>query len=84
MKIKSITIHSLEPDLYTALVSQARAHDTSLNRIAKAMLRTAAGLTDTKKNRDLSWIKDYQWTKRDAKAFDKTTRDTERIFPGDW
>ncbi len=81
---KSFTIHNIEPELYTALLSQAEAWGTSLNRVAKAMLRTASGLTASKKKRDLSWLGSHQWTKREAKAFDKAVRDTEKIHPGDW
>lgn len=81
---KSFTIHGIEPELYAAILSQAEAQDTSLNRMAKAMLRKATGLTVQKKKRDLSWLGRYQWTEGEAKTFDKAIRDTEKIHPGDW
>ena len=81
---KSFTLHDVESDLYTALLVQARARGTSLNRVAKAMLRAASGLTTIKKKRDLSWIHANKWSPSEAKAFDKAIADTEKIVPGDW
>lgn len=80
----SFTLHNIEPDLYTALLSRARSYGTSLNRIAKELLRSASGLTAAKKKRDLSWLRTFRWTKAEARAFDKATRDTETINPADW
>ena len=81
---KSFTLHNVEPELYTALLVAAEARGTSLNRVAKAMLRTASGLTTAKKKRDLSWLHSNKWSQSEAEAFDKAIAGTETITPGDW
>lgn len=81
---KSFTLHNMEPELYTALLAAAGERGTSLNRIAKTMLRAASGLTATKKKRDLSWLHGNKWSQAEVTAFDKAIADTELISPGDW
>lgn len=81
---KSFTLHNLDYDLYTFLLTEAGARDTSLNNVAKNLLREAAGLTAKKKKRDLSWLFRNKWTKEEANEFDKNIADTEVINPGDW
>ncbi len=81
---RSFTIHDVEPELYTAILSQAQEQDTSLNRMTKALLRKATGLTVQKKKRDLSWLGRHQWTKNESEDFDRANRDAETIHPGDW
>lgn len=81
---KSFTLHDVEPDLYSALLVAAQEHGTSLNRIAKTMLRKASGITMTKKKRDISWLQSNKWSASQAAAFDKAIANTEAIVSGDW
>lgn len=80
----SFTLHNLDDELYTFLLAQASARDTSLNNVTKHLLREAAGLTSKKKKRDLSWLFKNKWTKEEAREFDKNIADTEVMHPGDW
>lgn len=81
---KSFTLHNLDHDLYTSLMAQATAMETSLNTATKHLLREAVGLTAKKKKRDLSWLFKNKWTQEEAREFDKNIADTEVIHPGDW
>jgi len=80
---KSFTLHNLDYDLYTFLLAEAGARDTSLNNVTKSLLREAAGLTSGKKKRDLSDLAG-SWTKEEAEEFDRNIADTEVIHPDDW
>lgn len=81
---KSFTLHDIEPELYTAILTQAEARGTSLNRVAKMMLREASGLSASNKKRDLSWMRHRQWSQKEIEEFDRAIADTEIIDPADW
>jgi hypothetical protein len=84
-KVKTISIHGLDPEAEKLLQKKAQTQNLSLNKAIKSILNEALGLTPKKTNRrtefaDLSGI----WTREDEREFAAAIRDFETIDPGDW
>jgi len=84
-KLKTISIHGLDPEAEKRLLQRAQSQNTSLNKAVKSLLREALGLTPRKPDRsgefaDLCGI----WTREDEIEFADAVRDFEKIDPRDW
>lgn len=79
----SITIHSLDDELNTALRKYASETETSLNKAIKKLLAQALNLTKTKKKHDFS---EFVGTlsDEDFQAMQKTLKEVRKVHPGDW
>jgi len=79
----SITIHNLDPLLYSALREQAESASLSLNRFIKNLLTQSLGLTKQSKVADFSEFS-HQWSQEDLEEFQASQTDFSTINPVDW
>lgn len=85
MKLKSITIHNLEPELEQSLIAEAKRRGLSLNKTVKKLLKESLGEDGRYKRRRKIFSKYFGvWTKEEFDEFEKNTKDDERIFKEDW
>ena len=84
--MKSISIHGLDDRISKKIDEKAKREGLSLNRTIKNLLEDALGLKSqkTKDHRD-DFIEFLGvWSEEEAKAFEESIRDFERIDPEDW
>lgn len=82
--MKSITIHKLDQDLYTALQGVAQEEGLSLNKLVKKILRRSLGLEPVpKKKIDFSDIAG-SWTPEEANSFEEAMSDFSEIEKSEW
>lgn len=79
----SITIHNLDPLLYSALREQAESDSLSLNRLIKNLLAQSLGLTKSGKVADFSEFSS-RWSQDDLEEFQASQSDFSIINPVDW
>lgn len=79
----SLTIHNLDPVLYSVLKQKAEATNVSLNRLIKTLLTQSLGLNKTKKVADLSAFIN-QWDQDELKQFQQTQTDFSTVDATDW
>ncbi len=82
--MKSFTLHNVDDEVYKQLRLVAQSQDTSLNSVAKRVLREGLGVANKKKKRDLSMLVGM-WSKEEGKKFDRyIEQEFERIDEEDW
>lgn len=84
--MKSITIHKIEPDLATKLAQRAHSEGTSKNKLVKAILRSALGLS---KAQPMDHSKDFEdlfgsWSKEERDSFEGRVDAARVVNPQEW
>ena len=84
--MKSITIHGLEGPLIRLIREKAREEGISLNKAVKKLLEESLGLKPTKEEDRRNEFMDLFgiWNQEDARAFNHSIEDLEKIDPEDW
>jgi hypothetical protein len=82
-KMKSITIHNLDPVLYSNLKKIAEKQDQSLNKIIKKILASSIGLTTQSKKADFSFLS-KKWSSEEHDEFTESQKFFEKIDLPDW
>lgn len=83
--MKSLTIHGIDDQLAERLERQAREAGVSFNKLIKALLAQALGLSKTAPDRR----KDFEafcgaWTAKDRAAFLAGIRELDQVDSEDW
>ena len=79
----SLTIHNLDPLLYSQLKQKAEATNVSLNRLIKTLLTQTLGLNKTAKISDFSAFSN-QWSQKELKDFQSTQTQFSTVDVRDW
>ena len=83
--MKSITIHGLDALLYERIKEKAKSQGLSLNKTIKNLLEKSLGIGTSKNDHREDFIEFFgAWSEGDAKEFDVSIQDFEKIDPGDW
>ncbi|MCA9372884.1 hypothetical protein KC921_02185 [Candidatus Woesebacteria bacterium] len=79
----SLTIHKIDPVLYSELKQQAETADMSLNRLIKTLLKQALGLNKTAKISNFSAFSN-QWSQEELEDFQQTQVQFSTVDATDW
>ena len=86
--IRQLTLRGFDKELDRRLREAARAQRCSLNQAALAFLRRGAGLgKPSERVNVIGHSLDHfmgTWTEKEAREFQKSIEDCERIDPEDW
>ncbi len=80
---KSITIHQLDPQVYSLVKQRSLEEGLSLNKVIKKLLHQALGLSETKKKADYSKFCGM-WTDEEFKDFHASIKDLEKVDKELW
>ena len=82
--MRSITIHSIEPELNDRLNTLAKAKGTSKNQLIKEILAQSVGTSGTDDRRNEYHQFCGLWNTEEYKEFNATQESNSRVDPGDW
>lgn len=84
--MKSFTIHKLDDEASELLEQRARREGTSVNKLAKRLLRKALGLEEQQMVDYRSDFLDLfgTWSKEEAAEFDRAVAEFEVVDEADW
>ena len=82
-QLVSLTIHNLDPLLYSELKQKAETTNVSLNRLIKTLLTQALGLNKTAKIADFSAFSN-QWKPEELESFQQTQTQFSTVDVKDW
>ena len=84
--MKSITIHGLEDQLDARIREKASQQSLSLNKTIKKLLTESLGLEPSQPSDHREDFEDLCgiWTREEAAAFNKSTKDFAKVDPEDW
>ena len=86
IKMKSMTIHSMDEKLYKKIKNKAHENGLSLNKTIKRLLEEALGIKNEIdiNNRDEFVEFLGVWSKEEMKEFELNIKDLESIDKSDW
>lgn len=84
--MRTLTIHALEPAVEKRIRAKARREGKSLNQALKELLATSVGIGGTHAIDHKADFAEFHgiWTDAEARAFDASIADLEKVDPADW
>ncbi|MGB9685993.1 MAG: hypothetical protein ACPLYX_05785 [Rectinema subterraneum] len=82
--MKSITIHSIDPDLDKKISEKSKELGLSQNRTVKAILQNALRSDNKAARREMFSDLFGKWTEKERGAFEKRIMDLEEVNDSDW
>jgi hypothetical protein len=81
----TITMHGVDKTIHQGIRELARTEQTSINRVAQALLRRALGL-ETRGTDHRAEFQDVfgKWSKADLAEFEAATADFSKVDGEDW
>ncbi len=85
-KMKSITVHGIEPPLAELIKSRAFSEGLSINKTVKKILEEALGIKPANSDRHRDDFKAFcgVWTRADQKEFESNTQSLNAVDQEDW
>jgi hypothetical protein len=84
-KMKSITVHGIDPETEKLISQRAKSAGTSVNKVVKELLAKALGIGKDKPDHRDEFLDLFGvWTEDDEMRFLEAVKEFEIVRPGDW